>query len=219
MKLRWCLRTAALIRPSTCAPLPRTPPVRRVRAKASTHQPARAQNPQLTASLDDGTVTCAMMLAIIPLGLRTVEEALPAELRALAGARFAHHAGRPDVVRSQYFVRSTEYGLLRFTTTQVRLTLPLPRTLQHDANAASRTYSSATPSATVQRVEVWKSSQHSDRNEPRHRPGGEARWVSPLFRLKYPCASQASIWRTASAAPGPPPFPPRPRGPCRGETP
>ncbi len=73
--------------------------MRRVRAKATPHQSARAPNPQLTVPLDDGTVTLAMIQALIPLGLRAVEEALQEEVRALAGARYAHHDGHPDVVR------------------------------------------------------------------------------------------------------------------------
>ena len=40
-----------------------------------------------------------MIQALIPLGLRAVEEALQAEVAALAGARYAHDDGRPDVVR------------------------------------------------------------------------------------------------------------------------
>jgi transposase-like protein len=53
--------------------------------------------------LDDGTlttpVTLAMIQALIPLGLRAVEEALQAEVTALAGARYAHHDGQPALVR------------------------------------------------------------------------------------------------------------------------
>ena len=53
--------------------------------------------------LDDGTITTpggiAMIQALIPLGLWAVEEALQAEVRALAGPRYAHHDAHPDVVR------------------------------------------------------------------------------------------------------------------------
>jgi hypothetical protein len=53
--------------------------------------------------LDDGTLTTpggiAMIQALIPLGLRAVEEALQAEVAALAGPRYAHHDEQPDVVR------------------------------------------------------------------------------------------------------------------------
>jgi transposase-like protein len=53
--------------------------------------------------MDDGTITTpgslAMIHALIPLGLRAVEDALQAEVTALAGPRYAHHDHRPEVVR------------------------------------------------------------------------------------------------------------------------
>jgi transposase-like protein len=53
--------------------------------------------------MDDGTITTpgslAIIHALIPLGLRAVEEALQAEVTALAGPRYAHHDHRPEVVR------------------------------------------------------------------------------------------------------------------------
>jgi len=56
--------------------------------------------------LDDGTlttpgnaVTIAMIQALIPLGLRAVEEALQAEVTALAGARYGRGDAHPGVVR------------------------------------------------------------------------------------------------------------------------
>lgn len=53
--------------------------------------------------LDDGTVTTpvtlAMIQALIPLGLKAVEEALLAEVGALAGPRYARDDERPSVVR------------------------------------------------------------------------------------------------------------------------
>lgn len=58
---------------------------------------------QETLPLDDGTVTTpvtlAMIQALIPLGLKAVEEALLAEVSALAGPRYARDDARPDVVR------------------------------------------------------------------------------------------------------------------------
>ena len=72
--------------------------MRRVRAKATAHQPASAAPAQLTVPLDDGTVTLAMIQALIPLGLRAVEAALQEEVRALAGARYAHD-DQPGLVR------------------------------------------------------------------------------------------------------------------------
>ena len=80
----------------------------RVRRRSRKSQAAlrAAEAPQQTMPLDDGTlttpgspVTLAMIQALIPLGLRAVEEALQAEVAALAGARYAHGDGRPGVVR------------------------------------------------------------------------------------------------------------------------
>jgi transposase-like protein len=63
----------------------------------------RATAAQETIPLDDGTlttpVTLAMIQALIPLGLKAVEDALQAEVLALAGARYRHHDGPPGVVR------------------------------------------------------------------------------------------------------------------------
>ena len=53
--------------------------------------------------LDDGTittpVTLAMIQALIPLGLKAVEEALLEEVAALAGPRYGRDDDRPEVVR------------------------------------------------------------------------------------------------------------------------
>jgi transposase-like protein len=54
---------------------------------------------QLPMPLDDGSVSVAMIQALIPLGLRAVEDALSQEVIALAGARYARADGHPDVVR------------------------------------------------------------------------------------------------------------------------
>ena len=53
---------------------------------------------QLTIPLDDGTVMLAMIQALIPLGLKAVEDALAQEVTALAGARYAHDDA-PHLVR------------------------------------------------------------------------------------------------------------------------
>ena len=53
--------------------------------------------------LDDGTittpVTLAMIQALIPLGLKAVEETLLEEVAALAGPRYGRHDDRPEIVR------------------------------------------------------------------------------------------------------------------------
>lgn len=77
----------------------------RVRRSTNKSQPAptTAVGAQQALPLDDGTVTTpvtlAMIQALIPLGLRAVEEALQAEVTALAGARYARDDDRPGVVR------------------------------------------------------------------------------------------------------------------------
>lgn len=60
---------------------------------------AKSEQPQITAPLDDGSVTLAMIQALIPLGLRAVEDALQQEVKSLAGARYAHDDGHGDVAR------------------------------------------------------------------------------------------------------------------------
>lgn len=78
--------------------------MRRVRSKRAKSQPAAGPTSvQVGLPVDDGTITTpgaiAMIQALIPLGLRAVEEALQAEVTALAGPRYAHDDHRPEVVR------------------------------------------------------------------------------------------------------------------------
>lgn len=54
---------------------------------------------QLAIPIDDGTAMLAMIQALIPLGLKAVEEALSQEVTALAGARYAHEDTGSSVVR------------------------------------------------------------------------------------------------------------------------
>ena len=76
----------------------------RVRQKATKNQRRLTRRVMQAAfPLDDGTVTTptalAMIQALIPLGLKAVEEALVAEVTALAGPRYARHDDHPNVVR------------------------------------------------------------------------------------------------------------------------
>jgi putative transposase len=78
--------------------------MQRVRRKQSKNQRCAVRRAvQQAIPLDDGTVTTpvtvAMIQALIPLGLRAVEEALVQEVTALAGPRYARDDDRPDVVR------------------------------------------------------------------------------------------------------------------------
>lgn len=50
--------------------------------------PKNQSDAQLPLAVDDGTVTVALIQALIPLGLRAVGEALEAEVTALAGPRY-----------------------------------------------------------------------------------------------------------------------------------
>lgn len=71
--------------------------MRRVRRSLAKDQPPPAS--QLTIPLDDGTAMLAMIQALIPLGLKAVEDALGQEVAALAGARYQRNDGHPAVVR------------------------------------------------------------------------------------------------------------------------
>ena len=74
--------------------------MRRVRRKQTQDQRRDVQH---AIPLDDGTVTTpaglAMIRALSPLGLKAVEEALVAEVTALAGPRYARDDAQPAVVR------------------------------------------------------------------------------------------------------------------------
>jgi putative transposase len=77
--------------------------VKNVRHKATKNQQAAARTIQQALPLDDGTMSTpaglALIRALIPLGLRAVEEALLAEVATLAGPRYARGDAHPDVVR------------------------------------------------------------------------------------------------------------------------
>lgn len=73
--------------------------MRRVRKAEPKHQQTTGAEAQATLPLDDGTVTLAMIQALIPLGLRAVEEALQQEVATLAGARYAREADQTGLVR------------------------------------------------------------------------------------------------------------------------
>ena len=75
----------------------------RVRRKLTKNQSRMQREAQQAIPLDDGTVatpaSLAMIRALIPLGLRAVEEALLADVTALAGPRYARDDAQPAVVR------------------------------------------------------------------------------------------------------------------------
>ena len=73
--------------------------MRRLRNTPASRQSPVAPPPQLTVPLDDGTLALAMIQALIPLGLRAVENALQQEVTALAGARHARGDGHAGIAR------------------------------------------------------------------------------------------------------------------------
>ena len=73
--------------------------MRRVRQESRESQPSTSVPTQLAIPIDDGTGMLALIQALIPLGLKAVEEALVQEVTALAGARYAHDDPHPAVVR------------------------------------------------------------------------------------------------------------------------
>lgn len=73
--------------------------MRRVRAQQSESQSIEVVAEQAESPLEEGAVSVAMIQALIPLGLRAVEDALQQEVTQLAGVRYARSDGHPDVVR------------------------------------------------------------------------------------------------------------------------
>lgn len=99
--------------------------MQRVRRKHTKNQRRETRRViQQAMPLDDGTlttpVTLSMIQALIPLGLRAVEEALLTEVAALAGPRYARDDASPDVVRW-----GTQRGSI-FLADQ-KLPIPVPR--------------------------------------------------------------------------------------------
>ncbi len=73
--------------------------MRRVRAPHPQSQSVETASSQTELASEEGAVSVAMIQALIPLGLRAVNDALQEEVTQLAGARYARRDGRPDVVR------------------------------------------------------------------------------------------------------------------------
>ncbi|MBS1985342.1 MAG: hypothetical protein JST16_14345, partial [Bdellovibrionales bacterium] len=73
------------------------PRVRGRDQKSQSQEPAHRAVPG--DAIDPDAVTVAMIQALIPLGLRAVEDALAHEVRALAGRRYARDDAHPGIVR------------------------------------------------------------------------------------------------------------------------
>jgi putative transposase len=105
--------------------------MKRVRRSTTKNQPRRSVRAEQQAiPLDDGTVTTpaalAMIQALIPLGLKAVEEALVAEVLALAGPRYRRDDERPAIARW-----GKQPGSI-FLADQ-KLSIPVPRVRDRDA--------------------------------------------------------------------------------------
>jgi transposase-like protein len=114
----------------------------RVRRKPTKNQ--RSTTPTRTTAqqsipLDDGTlttpVTLAMIEALIPLGLKAVEDALQAEVLALAGARYAHEDRPSAVVRW-----GKQAGSIYLADQKVPITVPRVRDRDADREVPLTTY-------------------------------------------------------------------------------
>ena len=73
--------------------------MRKVRGKSNAHQHHDVSSRQISLAIDDGAVMLSMIQALIPLGLKAVEEAVQHEVTALAGKRYARDEGTPGVAR------------------------------------------------------------------------------------------------------------------------
>lgn len=110
----------------------------RVRRKTTQDQQPTA-DAQALLTLDDGTVTMpaqvAFIQALIPLGLRAVEDALQREVAALAGPRYAHDDGQPGVVRW-----GRQAGSIYLADQKVPVVVPRVRDRVHQAEVPLPTY-------------------------------------------------------------------------------
>ena len=109
--------------------------MRRVRKKPATHQPPAPREIQTVAPLDDGTVALSMIQALIPLGLKAVEEALQQEVAALAGARYAHADGHVGIARW-----GSQAGSIFLADQKVPITVPRVRDVQAGTELPLATY-------------------------------------------------------------------------------
>lgn len=109
--------------------------MRRVRKNAPTHQPAMASPVQTEAPLDDGTLMLSLIQALIPLGLRAVEEALQHEVTQLAGARYAREDGTAGLARW-----GTQRGSIYLADQKLPITVPRVRDLRANVERPLETY-------------------------------------------------------------------------------
>ena len=110
--------------------------MRRVRKKAAVHQRSSAADVRPTAAaVDDRSVAVALIQALIPLGLRAVEDALPQEVVALAGARYAHADGHGGIARW-----GSQAGSIFLLDQKIPITVPRVRDVRAGTEVALTTY-------------------------------------------------------------------------------
>jgi transposase-like protein len=107
----------------------------RVRKNAHAHQSPTAATVQVEAPLDDGTVALSLIQALIPLGLKAVEDALQQEVLALAGARYAHADGHPGMARW-----GRQRGSIYLADQKLPITVPRVRDVHAQTEVPLATY-------------------------------------------------------------------------------
>lgn len=112
--------------------------MKRVRRRTRKNQ-RRPTDVQQAMPLDDGTlttpVTLAMIQALIPLGLKAVEDALVTEVTELAGPRHARDDGRPAVVRW-----GAQHGSIYLADQKLPITVPRVRDRRDQREVPLATY-------------------------------------------------------------------------------
>jgi hypothetical protein len=99
------------------------------------HQPPASPLTSAEGTLDPDRITLALIQALIPLGLRAVEEAPQQEVVALAGARSARDGGAPGLARW-----GTQRGSVYLADQNVPVCVPRVRDLQAGVEVQLTTY-------------------------------------------------------------------------------
>ena len=107
----------------------------RVRTSVTKHQPPASSPIPADGTLAPDCVELALIHALIPLGLRAVEEALQQEVVALAGARYARGSGAPGLARW-----GTQRGSVYLADQKVPISVPRVRDLQAGVEVPLATY-------------------------------------------------------------------------------
>ena len=106
-----------------------------VRTKAPVHQSVTSAPATEPTSVDASSLALTMIQALIPLGLRAVEDALQQEVLALAGPRYAHADGRPAIARW-----GAQAGSVFLADQKVPIQVPRVRNRATNTGVPSATY-------------------------------------------------------------------------------